>query len=100
MNILKAKFYDGLTHVFSIKGLVAEHGLETKIYGSVMFGLLEPDAVYGDGEHEWTYGVEPYSKVKNGKTKVYKLFLVSDVIVAIQETDYYVRVKEITNVNE
>ena len=58
-----------------------------------MFGLLEPDALYSDGQYEWTYGVEPYSEAKDDLTRVYKLIIMSDVIVDVQETEYYVRVE-------
>ncbi len=63
--------------VYSVNDIVAEHGLEPKFFGSTMFGLLEPDALYGDGKQEWTYGVELYSKVKDELTPVYKLIIVS-----------------------
>lgn len=79
--------------VYSVNGIVAEHGLETKIFGSTMFGLLEPDALYGDGQYEWTYGVELYSEAKDDLTRVYRLIILSDVIVDVQETEYYVRVE-------
>ncbi len=79
--------------VYSVNGIVAEHGLETKIFGSTMFGLLEPDALYGDGQYEWTYGVEIGEAVANGKAKVYKLSMVSDVITQVEETEYMMPVK-------
>lgn len=91
-NVAMMKDFE--SSVFSVNGHIVKHGLEVKTYGCCAFGLLEPDTLYGDEHYnEWTYGVEIGEAVANGKARVYKLSMVSDVITQVGETEYMMPVK-------
>ena len=85
--------------VYSINGHVVEAGFkkhEISVYGSVKFGVLCWDSINVDAQgNEWVYGVEIGNDVINGKTRVYKLYMVNDVIVNVVATETKIPVKKL-----
>ncbi len=83
--------------IYEVEGHVVDFGFkkhELSIYGSTMFGLLVWDAIEVDcDDKEWVYGVEIGGEVVNGKTRVYRLQIVSDVIVFVDYTEYWIPVR-------
>ena len=86
--------------IYEINGHVVEFNFtknELAFYGSTKFGILIWDAMDVDVDgNEFVYGVEIGGDVVNGRTRVYKLQVINDVITDVGYTKYWLPVLPLT----